>query len=336
MHHVQDGQSALRPEQRHVPVMRDRVIDLLAPAVEAARAAGRTPLAVDGTLGMGGHTEQMLRRFDDLVVVGIDRDPQALQMAGERLAGLAERLVPFHGTYDQVPQALAAAGADRMDAALYDLGVSSYQLDARERGFAYSYDAPLDMRMDTDAEYTAADLVAEVDEAELRRIIRRYGEEKFAAPIARAIVAARAERALTTTGELVEVIRSAVPVAAGAKGGHPAKRTFQALRIAVNEELDLLEAAVPAVLDRLYVGGRAVLMSYHSLEDRIVKRHLSAWSTSTAPPHFPVVLEEHEPVTRVLTRGTEKPTATEIEQNPRASSVKVRAAEKIRKSREIR
>ncbi|MGJ5590827.1 16S rRNA (cytosine(1402)-N(4))-methyltransferase RsmH [Micrococcus lylae] len=336
MQHSESGQTPLRPEDRHLPVMLDRVIDLLAPAVQAARDAGRTPIAVDGTLGMGGHTQQMLRRFEDLVVVGIDRDPHALRMAGERLEGLADRLIPFHGTYDQVPEALAAAGVDRMDAALYDLGVSSYQLDARERGFAYSYDAPLDMRMDTDAAYTAADLVAEAEESELRSLIRRYGEEKFAGPIARAIVRARAERALTTTGELVDVIRSAVPVAAGAKGGHPAKRTFQALRIAVNDELDLLEAAVPAVLDRLHVGGRVVVMSYHSLEDRIAKRHLGEWATSTAPPNFPVVLEEHEPVVKILTRGTEKPTSGEIAENPRASSVKVRAAEKIRKSRGTR
>ncbi len=336
MDHPDTDVAALRPEDRHLPVMRDRVIDLLAPAVEASRRAGRRPIAVDGTLGMGGHTQEMLRRFEDLVVVGIDRDPNALEMAVERLGGLSARLVPFHGTYDQVAGALAAAGVERMDAALYDLGVSSYQLDARERGFAYSYDAPLDMRMDTHAGYSAADLVAEAEEAELRRIIRRYGEERFAGPIARAIVRARGEGPLTTTGALVEVIRSAVPVAAGAKGGHPAKRTFQALRIAVNDELDLLEAAVPAVLDRLQIGGRAVVMSYHSLEDRITKRHLGEWSTSTAPPNFPVVLEEHEPVVRILTRGTEKPTSAEIAENPRASSVKVRAAEKIRKSRGTR
>lgn len=325
--------TGLSPRDRHVPVMLERVIELLEPAFDAARAAGRTPIAVDGTLGMGGHTEQLLRRHEDLVVVGIDRDPNALAMAAERLGRLAERLVAHHGTYEEVPEALAAAGVDRMDAALYDLGVSSYQLDARERGFAYSYDAPLDMRMDTDAARTAADLVAEADEAQLRRIIRQYGEEKFAAPIARAIVRSRDERPLTTTGALVEVIRSAVPVAAGAKGGHPAKRTFQALRIAVNEELDVLEAAVPAVLDRLQIGGRVVVMSYHSLEDRIVKRHLNEWATSTAPPNFPVVLEEHEPVVAMLTRGTEKANSREIAENPRASSVKVRAAEKIRASR---
>ena len=325
--------SAPRPEDRHVPVMRDRVVDLLAPAVQAAVDAGRVPVAIDGTLGMGGHTQALLRRFPTLRVIGIDRDPHALRMAQERLGELAERLVPHHGTYDEVPEAMDAAGVRRVDAALYDLGVSSYQLDDRERGFAYSYDAPLDMRMDTTAERSAATLVADLDEDELRRIIRRDGEERFAGPIAAAIVRARDEAPIETTGRLVDVIRDVVPVSAGAKGGHPAKRTFQALRIAVNEELDILDAAVPAVLDALAVGGRLVVMSYHSLEDRIAKRHLSAWATSTAPPGFPVVLEEHEPVVRMLTRGTEKPTSREIAENRRASSAKVRAVEKIRATR---
>lgn len=325
--------AAPRPEDRHVPVMRDRVVDLLAPGVQAAADAGRLPVALDGTLGMGGHTEALLRRFPDLRVIGIDRDPNALDMAAERLGELGERLVPFHGTYDEVPEALEAAGVEKVDAALYDLGVSSYQLDDRERGFAYSYDAPLDMRMDTTAARSAATLVAELDEEELRLLIRRDGEERYAGPIARAIVRAREQAPIETTGRLVDVIREVVPVSAGAKGGHPAKRTFQALRIAVNEELDILDAAVPAVLDALHVGGRLVVMSYHSLEDRIAKRHLSAWAASTAPPGFPVVLPEHEPVVRMLTRGTEKPTSGEIAENRRASSAKVRAVEKIRASR---
>ena len=322
-----------RPEDRHAPVMRDRVVDLLAPGVQAALDAGRAPVALDGTLGMGGHTEALLPRYPELRVVGVDRDPNALAMAAERLGAFADRFVPFHGTYDRVPEALAAAGVERMDAALYDLGVSSYQLDARERGFAYSYDAPLDMRMDTTAGRTAADLVAELDESELKRILRRDGEERFAGPIARAVVRARQEAPILTTGRLVEVIRGAVPVAAGAKGGHPAKRTFQALRIAVNEELDILDRAVPAALEGLAVGGRLVVMSYHSLEDRIAKRHLQAWAASTAPPGFPVELPEHRPVVRVLTRGTERPTEEEVEENRRASSAKVRAVEKIKASR---
>ena len=317
---------------RHVPVMLERVLDLMAPGLEAARAAGRTPVALDGTLGMGGHTEAILRRHPDTIVVGIDRDTQALRLATERLSWAGDRLRTWHGTYDEVSEALADAGVEGVDAALYDLGVSSYQLDERERGFAYSYDAPLDMRMDPTAELTAETVVNTYPEAELRRIIRSWGEEKFAGRIAAAIVRSRAEEAFSSTGRLVEVIRGAVPAAAGKSGGHPAKRTFQALRIEVNEELDVLERALPEVMSRLHVGGRLVVMSYHSLEDRITKRQMTALATSTAPPGFPIELEEHAPVVKMLTRGVDKPTQHEIEENPRASSAKVRALEKIRTS----
>ncbi|MCT2089053.1 16S rRNA (cytosine(1402)-N(4))-methyltransferase RsmH [Micrococcus terreus] len=315
---------------RHVPVMLERVLDLMAPGLEAARAAGRTPVALDGTLGMGGHTEAILRRHPDTIVVGIDRDTQALRLATERLSWAGDRLRTWHGTYDEVSEALADAGVEGVDAALYDLGVSSYQLDERERGFAYSYDAPLDMRMDPTAELTAETVVNTYPEAELRRIIRSWGEEKFAGRIAAAIVRSRAEEAFSSTGRLVEVIRGAVPAAAGKSGGHPAKRTFQALRIEVNEELDVLERALPEVMSRLNVGGRLVVMSYHSLEDRITKGQMTALATSTAPPGFPIELEEHAPVVKMLTRGVDKPTQHEIEENPRASSAKVRALEKIR------
>lgn len=317
---------------RHVPVMLERVLDLMAPGLEAARAAGRTPVALDGTLGMGGHTEAILRRHPDTIVVGIDRDTQALRLATERLSWAGGRLRTWHGTYDEVSEALADAGVEGVDAALYDLGVSSYQLDERERGFAYSYDAPLDMRMDPTAELTAETVVNTYPEAELRRIIRSWGEEKFAGRIAAAIVRSRAEEAFSSTGRLVEVIRGAVPAAAGKSGGHPAKRTFQALRIEVNEELDVLERALPEVMSRLNVGGRLVVMSYHSLEDRITKRQMTALATSTAPPGFPIELEEHAPAVKMLTRGVDKPTQHEIEENPRASSAKVRALEKIRTS----
>ncbi|MFB2571722.1 16S rRNA (cytosine(1402)-N(4))-methyltransferase RsmH [Micrococcus sp. IITD107] len=317
---------------RHVPVMLERVLDLMAPGLEAARAAGRTPVALDGTLGMGGHTEAILRRHPDTIVVGIDRDTQALRLATERLSWAGDRLRTWHGTYDEVSEALADAGVEGVDAALYDLGVSSYQLDERERGFAYSYDAPLDMRMDPTAELTAETVVNTYPEAELRRIIRSWGEEKFAGRIAAAIVRSRAEEAFSSTGRLVEVIRGAVPAAAGKSGGHPAKRTFQALRIEVNEELDVLERALPEVMSRLNVGGRLVVMSYHSLEDRITKRQMTALAISTAPPGFPIELEEHAPVVKMLTRGVDKPTQHEIEENPRASSAKVRALEKIRTS----
>lgn len=317
---------------RHVPVMLDRVLDLMEPGIEHARAQGRAPVALDGTLGMGGHTEALLRRHDDLIVVGIDRDTQALQLATDRLSWAGDRLRTWHGTYDQVPEALESAGLDGVDAALYDLGVSSFQLDERERGFAYSYDAPLDMRMDSTAELTAATVVNTYAEADLKRIIRAWGEERFAGRIASAIVRARQDEQFTGTGRLVEVIRGAVPAAAGKSGGHPAKRTFQALRIEVNEELDVLERALPAIMDALNLGGRLVVMSYHSLEDRITKSQMTALAKSTAPPGFPIELEEHAPVVKMLTRGVDKPTQHEIEENPRASSAKVRALEKIRTS----
>ena len=317
---------------RHVPVMLDRVLDLMAPGIDQARAAGRTPVALDGTLGMGGHTEALLRRHPDLIVVGIDRDTQALALAADRLDWAGDRLRTWHGTYDEVPEALEHAGLGAVDAALYDLGVSSFQLDERERGFAYSYDAPLDMRMDGTADLTAADVVNTYEEGDLKRIIRAWGEERFAGRIAAAIVRARAEAPFIGTGRLVEVIRSAVPAAAGRSGGHPAKRTFQALRIEVNEELDVLERALPAIIDALTVGGRLVVMSYHSLEDRITKSQMTSLSRSTAPPGFPIELEEHAPVVKMLTRGVDQPTQHEIEENPRASSAKVRALEKIRTS----
>ncbi|OAV60833.1 16S rRNA (cytosine(1402)-N(4))-methyltransferase RsmH [Enteractinococcus helveticum] len=329
----QNDRPAPHAAERHIPVMADRVLDLLAPGIESARQHQRQPVLVDATLGMGGHTELMLNRFDDAVVVGIDRDTQALALATERLAAFEKRFVAFHGTYDQIPEALDAAGVVAADGYLFDLGVSSYQLDERDRGFAYSYDAPLDMRMDPTARFSAADVVNDYDQKHLEQIIRRYGEEKFARRIATAITERRQMRPFTDTGDLVEVIRSAVPVAAGRSGGHPAKRTFQALRIEVNEELDILREALPAAMAGLHIGGRMVVMSYHSLEDRITKKAFQAEATSLTPPGFPVELEEYAPVVDILTRGTEKPTEEEIDQNPRAASAKVRAIQKIRPTR---
>lgn len=317
-------------EDRHIPVLRDRCINLLAPGIEAAEAAGRTAIVVDATLGMGGHTEAMLERFPKLHVIGIDRDQQALALAGERLAAYQDRTDLVHAVYDEVGDVVRDLGFDFIDGALFDLGVSSMQLDERDRGFAYSYDAPLDMRMDTSRGRTAADIVNTYDEAELVSIIRRWGEEKFAGRIASAIVAARAKTPFTTTGELVEAIRSVVPAAAARTGGHPAKRTFQALRIEVNEELDVLERAIPSALSVLGVGGRIVVMSYHSLEDRIVKDIFASGSRSSAPKGFPVELEEHKAQLKRLTKGTEVPTEQEIGENPRAASAKLRAVERIR------
>ncbi|HCN38756.1 MAG TPA: 16S rRNA (cytosine(1402)-N(4))-methyltransferase [Rothia sp.] len=305
--------------------MLDRCLDLLAPAISRPQA-----VVIDGTLGMGGHSEAMLERFPDLTLIGIDRDLMAHQLAGERLQRFGDRFIPVHAVYDEIPRAMAEAGVTGVDGVLFDLGVSSMQLDERERGFAYSYDAPLDMRMDGTEELTAASVVNEYEEFELRRIIRQWGEEKFASRIAQKIVAARVTKPFETTGELVKVIQQAVPVAAQRKGGHPAKRTFQALRIEVNHELDALERAIPEAISALNLGGRCVAMSYHSLEDKIVKRAFTARATSSAPKGFPVELEEHKPELKIITRGAEPPTESEIEENSRAASAKLRAVEKIK------
>lgn len=322
------GDSGKLAQDRHVPVMLDRCLELLAPALQQPGA-----VVIDGTLGMGGHTEAMLERFPSLTVIGIDRDLMAHRLAGQRLARFEDRFIPAHAVYDEIPRVLDENNLSGIDGILFDLGVSSMQLDERERGFAYSYDAPLDMRMDSTEELTAAIVLNEYDEAQLRHIIRAWGEEKFASRIARGIVEARANKPLQTTGELVSIIQKVVPVGAQRKGGHPAKRTFQALRIEVNHELDALERAVPAAIDALNVGGRLVAMSYHSLEDKVVKRALVARSTSSAPKGFPVELEEHKPELKIITRGAEPPTEQEIEQNSRAASAKLRAAEKIKNTK---
>ena len=320
--------------ERHVPVLRDRCVNLLAPALEAAAAATGRAVVVDATLGMGGHSEAMLERFPNLHLIGLDRDTQALRLAGERLAPWNDRIDLVHAVYDEIADVVTDLGFDSIDGVLFDLGVSSLQLDERSRGFAYSYDAPLDMRMDTSRGPTAADVVNTYSEADLASLIRRWGEEKFARRIASVIVAARDVEPFSTTGRLVEVIRTAVPAAAARTGGHPAKRTFQALRIEVNEELDVLERAIPASLSVLAVGGRAVVMSYHSLEDKIVKSVFAAESSSSAPKGFPVELEEHKARFKRLTKGTEVPTAEEIAENPRAASARLRAVERIRTSRD--
>jgi 16S rRNA (cytosine1402-N4)-methyltransferase len=316
--------------ERHIPVLRDRCVSLIAPAVTSAESAGRRAVVVDATLGMGGHSESMLERFPQAHLVGIDRDTEALGLAGERLAPFSDRTDLVHAVYDELPDVLADLGIDGVDGVLFDLGVSSLQLDERDRGFAYSYDAPLDMRMDTSRGITAAEVVNTYAAEDLLRIIRTWGEEKFAGRIATAIVQARQVEPFRTTAQLVDVIRGVVPAAAARTGGHPAKRTFQALRIEVNEELTVLERAVPAAIDSIVTGGRVVAMSYHSLEDRIVKSAFSAGTKSSAPVGFPVELEEHKAYLRSLTRGTEAPTAAEIEENPRAASAKLRAVERIK------
>ena len=313
------------PAQRHEPVLRDRVVELLEPALTEPGS-----VCVDGTLGMGGHTEGILERCPEAHVVGIDRDQEALDLAGRRLAPYADRLTVVHAVYDEFAAVVESLGLATVDAALFDLGVSSLQLDEAERGFAYRVDAPLDMRMDQSSGVTAADVLNTYDVGELTRILRDYGEERFARSIARAVVRERQTEPFRTSARLVELLRSVIPAASQRSSGHPAKRTFQALRIEVNRELAAWETALPAALEALAVGGRVAVLSYHSLEDRITKRVLTAGARSSAPPGFPVELPEHAAYLRLLTRGAEEPSPAEVAVNPRAASARLRAAERVR------
>jgi len=311
----------------HQPVLLERCIALLGDALSSEGA-----ILVDGTLGLGGHSEAFLQRFPKLTLVGIDRDENALKLAGERLAPFADRIHLVQAVYSEIPEVLEELGLDLADAVLLDLGVSSMQLDEKERGFAYSFDAPLDMRMDKSAELTAAVILNEYAEADLAAIFKSYGEERFAKPIAKQIVKVRTSQPFTNSKQLTEIIAKIVPFIPGKSSGHPAKRVFQALRIEVNSELDILEETIPAVIDSLRIGGRVVVLAYQSLEDRIVKQALAAASTSSAPIELPIELAEHAPVLRLLVRGAEKATEQEIQENPRSASVRLRAAEKIRKA----
>ena len=311
----------------HVPVLLDRVVALLAPALERPGA-----VFLDATLGLGGHTEAVLERCPQARVIGVDRDQHALDLAGERLAPHADRTTLVHAVYDEIPDVLADLGLGPIDGILFDLGVSSMQLDVRERGFAYAEDAPLDMRMDDTEGLTAADVLNTYPGGDLARILRTYGEEKFAKPIARAIVKARETEPFTDSARLVELLRDTIPAPARRTGGHPAKRTFQALRIEVNDELGVLRRAIPAALDSIDLGGRVVVESYHSLEDRMVKHAFTERTRSTAPPDLPVVPDDLQPELRLITRGSEKATPAEIAENPRAASVRLRAVERIRRA----
>lgn len=316
---------------KHIPVLLDRCVELLGIGIENARASGRTPTVVDFTLGLGGHTEGILTTHPDVHVIGIDRDPNAIALAGERLAPFADRFTAFHGTDDELPAAMRAAGATGLDAVLFDLGVSSMQLDETERGFSYSRDAALDMRMNSEEGLTAAEVLNTYSEDELTRILRDYGEERFARKIARVVVADRDAKPWTTSAQLVDMLQRVVPEPKNArKRSHPAKRTFQALRIEVNAELDILKDALPLALDALVPGGVAVVESYQSLEDVIVKAVFRAGTTNRAPADLPVVPEHLQPWLREVIRGAEKADEAEIERNPRAASVRLRAVEKLR------
>ncbi len=307
----------------HEPVMLHRCLELLRPGIQD------NSIVIDATLGLGGHTEALLTTHLDLTVIGFDRDPVALELASERLSKFGSRFRGVLATYDQIESVLAELGIHSVQGVLFDLGVSSMQLDSAERGFAYAQDAPLDMRMDQSHGLTAAELLASASEEELSRIFRVYGEERFANPIARAIVRQRSVAPIQTSSELNRIVEAVVPKAPGKQTGHPAKRVYQALRIAVNDELSILSSAIPQAIAALAVGGRIVVMSYHSLEDAIVKQAFQSAATSTTPIELPVELPGSGPRLRVITKGVERASEIELSQNPRAASARLRAAEKL-------
>ncbi len=311
----------------HIPVMGRRIVELLTPALESEDRR----VFLDATLGAGGHSELILNTFPNVHLVGIDRDASALDIARRRLAPHADRISLHQATFHEIADVLDDAGEESIDAALFDLGVSSMQLDQAGRGFAYSVDAPLDMRMNSDDPLTAADVLNTYGHGELARVLSEYGEERFAGKIASAVLREREKEPFTTSARLVELLYATIPAATRRTGGHPAKRTFQALRIEVNHELDVLREALPTTLSVLTVGGRVAVMSYQSLEDRIVKREFAARTTSTSPPGLPVELPGTAAEFRLVTRGAERPDDEELSINPRSAPVRVRAVERVEK-----
>ena len=305
--------------------MRDRCVSLLAPAIEASAA----PVIVDATLGLGGHTEALLERFENLTVIGIDRDLDALAKARTRLAPFGERFKSSHAVFDSFSDVIAEHGFKRISGALFDLGVSSMQLDQGARGFSYSHEAPLDMRMDQSRGITAGEIVNTYAPGEIVRILRVYGEEKFATRIVENIVKQRAIAPFTSTVALATLVKESIPAATRRTGGNPAKRTFQALRIAVNDELGAIDRALPQALESINVGGRIVVMSFQSLEDRIVKEIFAEESTSKSPRELPIELPEYAAKFALVFNSSEKPSDLEIEENPRSASVRLRAIERV-------
>jgi 16S rRNA (cytosine1402-N4)-methyltransferase len=311
--------------QLHVPVALDRCIALLAPSIEAVP----NPVVVDATLGMGGHTHELLRRFPQLQVIGIDRDLSAIDIATKNLAEFSSRLTIVHAVYDHISDVLRDLNIPSVDGVLFDLGVSSMQLDFAERGFAYSQEAPLDMRMDQSSGLSAQEVLDTYSRQDLVRVIQTYGEEKFATKIVDNIIAAREAGTLRTTTDLATIVKESIPAPARRTGGNPAKRTFQALRIEVNNELSVLERALPAATERLAVGGRVVVMAYQSLEDKIVKRYFTEITASRSPLGLPIDLPNSAAHFSLVIRGSEGASAAEIEANPRAASMRLRAAERL-------
>jgi 16S rRNA (cytosine1402-N4)-methyltransferase len=308
----------------HRPVMLQRCMELLRPGI-----TGKSAVVIDCTLGLGGHTEALLREHENLTVIGIDRDPAALTLAKARLEPFGTRFIPAAATYDEITEVLAELEFASVQGILMDLGVSSMQLDEADRGFSYAQDAPLDMRMNQNFGKTAADLLTELSEKELTKIFRDYGEERFAPLIAKRIVAERQVSSILTSSDLNKIVAAVVPMAPGRTTGHPAKRIYQALRIAVNNELSGLESALPQAIDALAIGARLVVMSYHSLEDGITKRAMQQAAVSSTPIGMPMQLPGTSPALKVITRGVERATELELSQNPRAASARLRAAEKL-------
>jgi len=309
----------------HIPVALDQCVDLLSPAL----VNKSKPYLLDATLGLAGHAKVMLERFPNLHLIGIDRDQSAIKLAQANLAQYADRITIVNTTFDQIDLALSTASVTQVDGILFDLGVSSMQLDQAERGFSYSQSAPLDMRMDQNSSLTAAVVLNTYSHGALAKIIQNYGEEKFASKIAENIIKARTQGELKTTKDLAEIVKNSIPAAARRTGGNPAKRTFQALRIEVNQELAILERAIPAALSALSIGGRLVVMSYQSLEDRIVKRFFTQVSAAKTPRGLPMDLPNSAAHYRLLVSGSESSAESEQISNPRSQSMRLRAIERV-------
>ena len=309
-------------QEQHIPVMRDRVLEMFTPALNVSN-----PLLIDGTLGLAGHTESLLKEFPNLKIIGIDRDPIAIERAKQRLGELASRVEFVNETYDQIETVLAGR---KVNGVLLDLGVSSIQLDEASRGFSYAQDAPLDMRMNATDSLTAADILNTYKVKDLTYILGTYGEEKFAKRIAQELVKRRTDKPWSSTFELVELIKDVIPAPARRTGGNPAKRTFQALRIAVNNELQILERAIPQAMAALVVGGRILVLSYHSLEDRIIKNAFKEQSSIIdALPGLPILLSKSIAPFELVNRKAEQASDEEIATNPRSTSVRLRVAQRV-------
>jgi len=308
----------------HISVALNRCIQLLTPAIQKSTS----PIFVDATLGLGGHSFEMLNRFPNLTLIGIDRDTSAIAKATARLSDFGNRVNIAHSIFDQFESVVKSFGFGKIDAALFDLGVSSMQLDVAERGFSYSQDAPLDMRMDQTQGITAEEIINTWSHGDIARILRVYGEEKFAPRIADFIIREREIAPIKSTLTLAALVKNAIPAAARRTGGNPSKRTFQALRIAVNNELEVIENALPQALELLNVGGRLVVLSFQSLEDRIVKEAFAQVTQSTSPRNLPIELPGHEAKFKLIAKG-EAASDQEISENTRAQSVRIRAVERV-------